>query len=433
VKSFPNPTDPIFRSSGAAARGPVAGSIIVLVGLTLLAVSCSGPGDAARPVTTTASTTVPATASVTSDAASVTTADTTTTTSTTTTASTTPSTTVGSLADWVRHASGDDCRCVDGSEHAIHTRAGDPTKVLLYFQGGGACVNAVTCDPISGTYKSGTWPDDHPNAGWSGIFAVDEPRNPFNGWTYVFVPYCSADFFLGDETTTHGGADGVAARTIEHRGANTLRRALDLVVGRYGDLEQLVVAGTSAGAVPTPLVAALASDALPHADIAVLADGAGGYPSAPSLNEFLAEFWGTAASVPAWPELAEIDIAGWGIPDLFEYAARHDPTIRMARFDDIADEVQLYFVDILVGAASSAGHPVEPIDGDLASELDRNERRVETAGVELDVYLAPGGNHTVLDQPRLYDLEVDGVALVDWITRLATGRDAGDVRCPNCR
>ena len=93
----------------------------------------------------------------------------------------------------------------------------------------------------------------------------------------MFVPYCSADFFLGDETTTHGGADGVAARTIEHRGANTLRRALDLVVGRYGDLEQLVVAGTSAGAVPTPLVAALASDALPHADIAVLADGAGGY------------------------------------------------------------------------------------------------------------------------------------------------------------
>jgi hypothetical protein len=33
----------------------------------------------------------------------------------------------------------------------------------------------------------------------------------------------------------------------------------------------------------------------------------------------------------------------------------------------------------------------------------------------------------VLDQPRLYDLEVDGVALVDWIAQLANGTAPGDV------
>jgi hypothetical protein len=332
-------------------------------------------------------------------------------------------------SDWVRHPSGDDCRCTDGSEHAIHTRAGDPSKVLLYFQGGGACVDAISCHPATGTYKTGTWPGDHPDDESSGIFAVDEPRNPFLGWTHVFVPYCSADFFLGDAVTTYEDPAGeVEAQTIEHRGANTVEQAVDLVVEQFGELETLVVAGTSAGAVPAPLAAGLVSDVLPSADIAVLADGAGGYPSDPGLNAFLAEVWGTDASIPPWPEVADLPADGWGIPDLFAYAGQHDPAIRMARFDDSHDGVQLFFSSVMLDAARAAGHPAQAFEDDLPAALDATEQHIEKAGVALDVYIAPGDDHTVLDKVRLYDLVVGGVALVDWIELLANGAAPGDVR-----
>jgi hypothetical protein len=332
-------------------------------------------------------------------------------------------------SEWVRHPSGDDCRCTDGSEHAIHTRAGDPSRVLLYFQGGGACVDVISCHPTTGTYKTGTWPGEHPTDDASGIFAIDEPRNPFLGWTHVFVPYCSADFFLGDAVTTYDDPTGATdGQTIEHRGANTLERAVDLVVERYGTLETLVVAGTSAGAVPAPLAAGLASDALPSADIAVLADGAGGYPSDPGLNTFLADIWGTDASIPSWPEFAGVRTDGWGIPDLFAYAGQHDPAIRMARFDNSHDGVQLFFSSIMLDAASEAGHPAQAFEEDLPASLDATEQHVEAAGVALDVYIAPGDDHTVLDKARLYDLVVGGVALVDWIDQLANGSAPGDVR-----
>lgn len=332
--------------------------------------------------------------------------------------------------DWVSHRSGDDCRCVDGSEHAIHVRAGDPSKVLLYYQGGGACIDGETCADAGSTYKPGTWPEDHPNANAAGIFAAARPDNPFHGWTMVYVPYCSADFFLGDATTTY--APGI---TIEHNGATTARRALDHVIERYPEVERLVVAGTSAGAVPTPLIAGLASDALPDASIAVLADGAGAYRSHPGLNTILASSWGTGASIPDWPELDSDAVrsnGGLGIPDLFVLAGNHDPSIRMSRFDDADDFVQGIFMNILDDAARDRGSVIPPVDGDLPTALADSEAAIETAGVPLDVYVAPGDQHTILDRPRLYELEVEGVRFVDWVAEVISGRQPGDVRCPDC-
>lgn len=441
MKSLPNPNIRTARGDVAATRGGRAASIVAYVALAIVGVSC-GAGAAGDPsaspsgtIAKSPTTSGPATSAPSADTTAATAAPamtiegpgTTIAAPTTIAPTTNEPATIGPVAEWVRHPSGDDCRCADGSDHAFHTRSGDPSKVLLYFQGGGACVDEITCRSSDGTYKAGTWPDDHPNDGWSGIFAVDEPRNPFNGWTYVFVPYCSADFFLGDTVTVYA-----PDLTIEHRGANTARRALDHVLEHHGDLEQLVVAGTSAGAVPTPLVAGLASDALPGAEIAVIADGAGAYPSDAALNRFLDEVWGTAASVPSWPESESLDIGEFGIPDLYSLAGNHDPSIRMTRFDDAEDLIQAYFIDILVGAAARFDAGVTPFDGDLPAALARNERDIESDGVPIDVFLAPGGDHTVLDQARLYGLEAAGVPIVDWIARLVDGGAPGDVRCIEC-
>ncbi|MEM7140803.1 MAG: pectin acetylesterase-family hydrolase [Actinomycetota bacterium] len=318
--------------------------------------------------------------------------------------------------EWVNHLAGDDCMCADGSEYWYHTREADPDKVVLYFQGGGACFTAGMCDFENGSYKVTTAEDDHPDGDANGIFDFDNPLNPLADWTFVFVPYCSGDVFLGDATTDYG-----EDLTVEHNGFANAMHGLDYVVENYADASQLLVTGSSAGGVPAPLFGGLASDRMsPDTDIAVLADASGGYASNPVQNQFIGNLWGSTNNIPDWPTVADIEPAEWGIPDLFRFAGVHDPDIRMARFDNAFDEVQESF-------SALAG-----LDGGLLEVLDVNEALVEADGVDLDIYVAPGEGHTILGRPIVYDTVVEGVAFLDWLTTFVNGDSPGDVRCTEC-
>ena len=50
-------------------------------------------------------------------------------------------------AQWQSIAPGGDTSCSDGSAYRFYVKEGDPNKVVLYMQGGGACWNRATCDP----------------------------------------------------------------------------------------------------------------------------------------------------------------------------------------------------------------------------------------------------------------------------------------------
>ncbi len=71
-------------------------------------------------------------------------------------------------------------------------------------------------------------------------------------------------------------------------------------------------------------------------------------------------------------------------------------------------------------------------DGGVAAVLDLNEKLVESSGVNLSVYIAPGEDHTILGTPELYDLEVNGTRFIDWLTAFVNGEEPGDVRCVEC-
>ncbi len=316
---------------------------------------------------------------------------------------------------WEQHAPGGDCRCGDGSEFSFWSRAADPDKVMLYFQGGGACFSLETCDPDDPTY---TLVADGSQATSSnrGVFALDNPDNPFRDWSMVFVPYCTGDVHLGDNTTTYG--PGV---TVNHVGYVNGEAALDYLVDAFPDAAEVFVTGSSAGGVPAPLFGGLASDALPDAEITVLSDASGAYPDNPPVNEAIGALWGTFANVPDWPESEGIEPRDWSIPGLFVQAGRHDPDLRFARYDNAYDEVQQTF-------SSLAGLS----DGDLLDIIRANEAGIEEAGVPVASYIAPGTDHTILGYDGMYDLEVDGVSFLDWLNDYIAGADVADVACTDC-
>jgi hypothetical protein len=64
--------------------------------------------------------------------------------------------------------------------------------------------------------------------------------------------------------------------------------------------------------------------------------------------------------------------------------------------------------------------------------IDANEAAIEAAGVVQHSYIAPGDGHRILELDEFYELEVNDVKLVDWLTALVDGEPVDDVHCDEC-
>jgi len=289
---------------------------------------------------------------------------------------------------------------------------------VLYFEGGGACFSAATCafegDDKSYISSSEVTPEALADRG--GMFDAANPENPLADYSFVYVPYCTGDGHLGNRTTTYS-----ADLTVEHRGYVNGTAALDHLVSGFPDATDLLVTGSSGGAIPTPLYAGLAADALPDTRIVSLADSSGAYPDDSVLNALVGSLWGSTQAIPDWPETEGIGVREWSIPGLYRYAGGHAPEVVFARFDYAHDDVQAFYGG-LVGV---------PAD-ELVALIDRNEAEAEAAGVEVASYTAAGTDHTIIWSDAFYGLDVEGVRFVDWVTDLVAGAIPDDVHCLDC-
>jgi hypothetical protein len=116
-------------------------------------------------------------------------------------------------------------------------------------------------------------------------------------------------------------------------------------------------------------------------------------------------------------------MSGWSFPEQYIVAGQHAPQIRFGRFDFAYDEVQAFFGS-LAGAAAEQ----------LVTVIDATEAQIEAAGVDVATYVAPGTSHVVSGDNALYEMEVDGVRLADWLGDLIEGPDLPpDVHCTDCQ
>ena len=329
-------------------------------------------------------------------------------------------TTTQPVEQWDRIVAPPDCMCSDASEFALFVRHASASKVLLFFQGGGACFDVDGCDPTSGLYLPRVLPPAALGTG-KGIFDFDNPDNPFADFSVVFVPYCTGDVHLGNSVHDYGVNDVGSEVIVHHNGYVNGTQAVTTLVELFPDADQIVVAGESAGGVPTPLYAGLVHDQLADARITVIADGSGAYPDVPSINAFIGGLWGTVNAIPDWPENADATAENWSLPGLFVRASAHDPAITFARHDYAFDKTQAFF-----GALAG-------VDADqLVTLIDLNETQIEASGATLFSFISPGNAHTVLSKPAFYTETLDGTSLRDWVAALVAGTPVTDVHCTEC-
>jgi Pectinacetylesterase len=329
-----------------------------------------------------------------------------------------PTETAATDTVWEKVVPGGDCACADDSEFNFWMRQADPSKVVLFLEGGGACFDATSCaftDEDSTLYDWNIAADDDP-ALLSGIFDFSNPENPFADYSFVYVPYCTGDLHLGNKTREYS-----AELNVEHVGMVNGTAALDYLATNYPDAEQVVVVGESAGAVAAPLYGGLVSDLLPDAQVTVYADGAGAYPDEPGINTFANELWGTFANVPDWVVNEGLTVEDWGAAQLWVQAGLHDPEIVMSRFDHAYDEVQTSFMDLLNLDTS-----------DVGASIGAREAEIEAAGVDQHSFTASGTEHTLVREDEFYDVEEGGVRLSDWVADVIAGDDVADVTCAEC-
>ena len=109
----------------------------------------------------------------------------------------------GGESDWEKLVPGGDCVCADGSDFAFWERRAEPTKVVLYLEGGGACFDATSC-AFTGTggendFYNWNVSGENPGLG-GGILDFARADNPFAG-----------DMYLGDVTRMGGDSSNLVA------------------------------------------------------------------------------------------------------------------------------------------------------------------------------------------------------------------------------
>jgi hypothetical protein len=329
------------------------------------------------------------------------------------TATTSPDGAAAASQEWEQIVPGGDCQCSDGSEFNLWVREADPQKVMFYLEDGGACFSAETCDPASGVYQPRV---SQGPAVEGGIFDLGNERNPFADYSVVYVPYCTGDVHIGNTATRYG-----PGLTVQHKGYVNATAALDHLAATFPGAANVVVIGESAGSLAAPLYAALVSDRLPDAEVTAISDASGAFPDVERIDSIIAA-WDKGNASSAWPEGLDPTMGASGFPGFFVKSGHHDPDIAFARIDYAYDEH-------LAGWFPRLGLPTQ----DLLARVKTNEALIETAGVNVHSYIAPGVDHTVLSEERFYTEDGNGQSLVEWVARLVEGRPLADARCLKCR
>ena len=320
--------------------------------------------------------------------------------------------------EWARISGGPETGCALGTPFSFYVRQASARKVMVYLQGGGACWNARTCD-LNGepTFDPRVDESDSPGRA-DGVFDSKNPANPVRDFSTVFIPYCTGDVHLGsrDVTYTVPASKDAAQRafSIRHRGASNVASALAWMTTRFPDPDVVFVTGTSAGAIPAPMYAAQLARRYASARVVQLGDAAGGY-RADMVPDVRAR-WGAIETIRKELGGSNAQTARFNFESLYLLAARKAPAIRYAQYNNVDDEVQLFYLKLL----GVANVPVAPL---LEANLADMRRTVPW----FRSYTAPGDSHGILGSKDFYRLSVDGIGMRDWVAALIDGADVPDV------
>jgi hypothetical protein len=327
--------------------------------------------------------------------------------------------------------------CRDGEQaHLMVHLNSKSKKVAIYLEGGGACFNDASCKLMTfdgPSYLLG-----------QGIFNFNNAANPIADWNIFYVPYCSGDVHAGSNPR---GNPGPISGVQNYTGYTNLQLYLSRIIATVPDATDGLLTGSSAGGVGVGLTASLfARNAPASVERLTLLDDSGQPMSSQYIQPCLQDLWRTV----------------WGFDNTFlQECGAACPTHNDWTLDWMQYLLNTYakgpqgakFMGGLISwtsdlvirtfygfGANNCTVPVPVPLGDAQFEAGLLGMRSLLQGqtTSFGTYYAAGSAHTflLLDNAiwvgtnlvgGLYDTQVNGVKLTDWISDLLAHKQAPHV------
>lgn len=332
---------------------------------------------------------------------------------------------------WHEQWPGGDTICSRGTPFAFYVRPGKINKVLIDFEGGGACWNAGTCsvgkgqvfkDSIDNIRKMMTGNSIYNK----GIYNHDKDENPFKDWHHVFIPYCTGDIHWGNNYMEYKNKDGSIAAKIHHKGAVNVRAVLKWVFDNYKKPEQVFMTGCSAGAYGSiawsPFVARQYKDT---SKVMQMGDCGAGIVTKNFLKDSFPQ-WKADQALPEFiPGLnpSNVDITTKNFAYLYKTIANHYSNLFFSQYNTIKDENQTFYFNLMGGGKAD----------DWSREMMKSMKDILDNTKNFRAYVAPGEKHCIVPFDKFYTVKAGDVLLTDWIKGVIKNNDAKNVFCKDCK
>lgn len=335
-------------------------------------------------------------------------------------------------ASWTQIVPGGDTGCMYGDEFSFFVRpAEQPSgKLMIYFQGGGACWDGFTCGAKGRFASEYDVSPDEADRHTAGIFDFANEANPVRDFDAVFVPYCTGDVHAGDAEVTFDvpkedlGVD-VDTITVQFNGYNNAMAVLDWVYANFAAPSQIFVAGTSAGGYGATRYAPYVMHHYSDVPTVLLADAANGVlPD--DWTGF--EVWHGLENQPDFLDLGDLKTSTY-VTNYQTAAIKAFPQNTFAQYNTFLDMLQIGFYGVMTGRDVTTGEDAfRAVAEEWSPALVLNLAKLGLAGKNFTHYLAGGLEHGVLPSDLFYTYTVDGLTVAAWTAGLL----AGDLQRPMC-
>lgn len=303
-------------------------------------------------------------------------------------------------------------------------------KLIVFFDGGGACWDSNTCVTGQQTPLAAYVPEIRGDMNTEGLFDLNNPNNPYRNWSIAVLPYCTGDIhwgsndqrytdFTGAVTGTPGGSV-----TLHHRGFDNFLYVRDWLVSRYKEKEssekdhkrehkkekedkdkikQLLVTGSSAGAYGAAFAYPHLKQAFPRATGYLMADAGNGVISDALLQQAVRspeQRWGAAQNfvrnIPGMDGIFNLPADRFATAYYAALAGNY-PNDRFSQYTTLFDVIQVLFFNISLKQDNIAtwGNLTPQIFAAWTNQAVNNAF-ISAANPNYRFYIASGCNHTVL-------------------------------------
>ena len=267
---------------------------------------------------------------------------------------------------------------LDNSFH-FYFKPGKDKKLVVYFNGGGACWNDATC--VSSLALAGV-PDARPSynpsvlqnnspEGAGGIFDDESKDNPFKDWSKVFIPYCSGDLHVGSNDVVYSDVDGLvtsypgAPVTVKHRGFDNFLAVKEWLKNNFvqekgkdkgkdkskskSKVKELLVTGSSAGGYGATLNFPHLQSVFPDARASMFADASEAIVTQGFIQDIFSQGtnWNLDQTLhPVFSDALGVYSAYGFNTQIFNQLTQAFPDSRFAQYSTAYDLVQVQFLKI---------------------------------------------------------------------------------------